>query len=89
MSLIKPERFWVYKYGINFTYSIKYHTWHNKYDNKEWHGYDEKFIGICFNKHLFDIDDIWYDGHILKGITILGISFVIGDTYQAEHLISE
>lgn len=57
MPLSKPERFTICSNRVFFNYHIKYITWNNKYDKKDWHGYDEKFIGVGIDKdHWFNIE---------------------------------
>ena len=56
-------------------------------NNKHWMYEDAWYIGIQLNKAWFQIEDAYYDGHVTKAITILGIRFIKGYGWQAERLV--
>lgn len=72
--------------GIFFNYNIQYSSYYNEHTKSMNEYEDMNFISIQFNPFLFDKQDIYYDGHTAKSITILGVSFSKGYTYAWKNL---
>lgn len=88
--MIKPKRFFIYCNKLYWTYKWTYTRWINGYDgDADWHGYDEWMLAIGFEPALYRNEDWYYDGHTVKGYTILGIMIIKLYTYQAERLNDE
>lgn len=86
--MIYTKRFEWY-HGPYFNYRIKWYARPNPNDNnKYWQYEDVWFVGVQLNNAWFEIDsDLYYDGHTAKAITILGVRFIKGYSWQAEAIV--
>ena len=67
-------RFFTWNRGLYFRHKFTEEDFINDYDNGEpWHCKDETTFYIKFAPKLFGTEDIYYDGHTVKSITLLGI----------------
>ena len=69
----KPKRFFIWNRALYFNYHIKYQSGVAPYNQKVHHGYDEKSVFVGFDPQLYQYDNLEYDGHRIKAITILGL----------------
>jgi hypothetical protein len=77
-------------HGLIFNYWKKWHSYPNPHDNnKYWQCEETWFVGIqAFSPFKwFGYDRFYYDGHKGKVITILGVRFTKGYSYQAERIV--
>jgi hypothetical protein len=94
----KTKRFY-WHHGPGFYYRIKWQSYKNKYDNNNYYWECEElwFVAIqlfpteLYNqfgarRSWFDYEDTYYDGHTAKALTLFGIRFVKGYTYEAKRI---
>lgn len=80
------RRLTLYNWGINFDY------WRNSYDfvmqgtNDNWRCKSESFVRIGLEAKWFATDSFYYDGNTIKSVTILGIQFGKGYTYDSRPI---
>lgn len=71
----------------------KRNEWPNKYFNYDpWEIIEEWFVFFGFNPKIhgwFNRENSYYDGHTLECITICGLVFGKGYTYQSQSLKEE
>ena len=85
-TLENTPRLQFYKKGIFFNYNIKYEHYYNVH-TKSFNEYEDfNFLKIQLAPYWFTTDDCYYDGHINKGFTILGVSFGWGYSYAWKNL---
>ena len=85
--LEKPKLFYFYKGRLFITYRSKYTQWYNEHFKKPWHCWDEWAICIGHEPDagMFNKEDLYYDGHTYKSITLFGISLGKMYSYQSEE----
>jgi hypothetical protein len=69
---------------------MKWRSYKNPHDSdKYWQCEETWFISVQAFKPFewFKYDEFYYDGHTGKSITILGVRFTKGYSYQAERII--
>ncbi len=77
-------------YGPVFNYWMKWYSQKNPNDNDKYWQYEETwFVSVQLFSPFkwFGRDEFYYDGHTAKSITILGVRFTKGYSYQAERII--
>ena len=80
-----PKRFYIWNRRLYFTYKMKYSEAVAPYNNKMHHGWDEESMFIGMSYPLFEIENIYYDGHRCKYITVFGVTFGWLSTYSWEE----
>ncbi len=70
-----PKRFYVWNRSLYFTYKKEYMEGVAPYNGKMHHGWDETAVFVGFSYPLFEYDNLYYDGHRVKAVTIFGIRF--------------
>jgi hypothetical protein len=83
--LTKPQRIYLYNYRVYLTYKAKYSEYHNAYDNKDWHGWEESAIFIGFHNRMCEFMRTYYGGHTSISLTILGITVGKINAHKYEH----
>ncbi len=73
MKIEKPKLIFVYCNKLYFTYKRKY-VQATSYNGTPMHGWDESAVYIGFENKMFGFDDLYYDGHTIKSITLFGIT---------------
>lgn len=75
-----------YNKGIFLNYRRKYEEYYNEYTKSRnaYEGID--FFSIQLDNKMFDWENSYYDGHTIKRLTILGVAFAKGYSYQWEDL---
>lgn len=72
--------------GIFLNYRRKYEEYYNE-STKSRNAYEGiDFLSIQLDNKLFDWESSYYDGHTIKRLTILGVAFAKGYSYQWEDL---
>ena len=70
---------------------MKWYSQKNPNDNDKYWQYEETwFVSVQVFPELFkwfEYDEFYYDGHTAKSITILGVRFTKGYSYQTEKII--
>ena len=77
-------------HGPIFNYWKKWQSYPNPHDNnKYWQCEETWFIAVQLFSPFkwFEYSDFYYDGHTGKVITILGVRFTKGYSYQAERIV--
>jgi hypothetical protein len=77
-------------YGPIFNYWIKWYSQKNPNDSDKYWQYEETwFVSVqLFSPFKWlGRDEFYYDGHTAKSITILGVRFTKGYSYQAERIV--
>lgn len=71
-----------------WNYRIKWESRKNPYDNKYWEYEDVDYLCICQDQDgkWFGTEDLMYDLHTYKSVTIFGIQFGKGYSWQAERI---
>ncbi len=77
------KRIFIHGSRLFIEYKIKREDFNNTHFNNEpWHIKEYWSIYIGFHKKLWEYEDLYYDGHTAKSITIFGLT--IGKTYSYE-----
>lgn len=59
----------------------------NSFDEDQiWHIEEQWFVNFGIEFKLFDMDENCYDGHSVKSITIFGLKFSKGYTYNSQRV---
>ena len=80
------KRLFYWNRGLYFRYDVAETDFANQYilndENhpEDWHCKEESAVFIKFSPHFWDKTDVYYDGHIVKSFTVLGIE--IGRYYS-------
>lgn len=89
-TITKPKRFYFYNWGTYLTYKMVYSNWYNEYKHETWESWSEWFAFIAFRpKPLFNFGTTEYDGHYVRSICLLGITFGYGFTYDSAPITFE
>jgi len=77
--------------GIFFNYRQTHRLFKNKYfSNADWNCVEQWFVGVQLHAKLLDWNfDNYYDGHTVSDVTILGVRFLKGYTWQSEQIEGE
>lgn len=82
------KRFEIYCKKLYINYQIMWYAAPNSYDNNRyWQHEENKYVAIGFNPKLWELENITYDMHTYKAITILGLTIGYGYSYQDERMI--
>lgn len=74
--------FWSQK--LYLTYRWRFSAWKNKHFNdRPWNCLEEWFVYVGWNPALWEREDLYYDGHTVKSITLLGLTIGNGYTYES------
>lgn len=86
MNLERP-RFQKWNRGIIYNYRTKSVIFRNKHDDENlWIILEDWFVYAGFYPKLFEYDNLYYDGHTVRAITILGMRFSIGYGYESKSI---
>lgn len=80
-----PKRFYVWNRCLYFTYKMKYSEGIAPYNGKMHHGWDEQAVYIGVSSPIFEYNNLYYDGHIIKSVTVFGIRIGWISTYSWEQ----
>lgn len=73
--------------GLFFDYKRATTHYKNQYDdNNDWRCDENWFVFIQLRPHFWHYDDLYYDGHTQKRVTLLGISVGYGYSWVARRL---
>lgn len=89
MSKIRyiTRRLYIYRKGLYIVYRMKDTIWRNKhFDDELWKIRDEWWINFRFQKKWFDRESMYYDGHTYNSVTICGMEFGRGYSYNSDAL---
>jgi hypothetical protein len=79
-----PSIIYIWSQRLYITYRWAFHSWNNEhFDGKPWNCREEWFAFIGWNPKLWEIEDMYYDGHTIQSITILGLTIGKGFTYES------
>lgn len=80
----KENRVYTHNGGVFFDYRRKATDFENPHFNNEpWHIKENWFILIRLNPRLWERESWYYDGHTSKSVTLLGIQFGKGYSYDS------
>lgn len=77
------SRFTLHNWGINFDYRRETYDFEMQGTGDMWRCKEYWHVRIGLEAKLFGSDDFYYDGHTLKSVTILGVHFGKGYTYDS------
>ncbi len=78
-------RIQIHQRGIIFEYWRDHrHFLHPMFNNELWFIEEERVFRVGLERKLWDYTDILYDGHTVKGFTLLGLSISWSDTYRSQ-----
>lgn len=72
--------------GIFLNYRREYTEYYNEHTKSQNANEDIYFVSVQLQPKWFGFEDWYYDGHTIKTLTILGVSFGKGYSYQWENL---
>jgi hypothetical protein len=88
MKTAKPQgRIYLYRLGLFYDYKRRDEHFKNEYfNNQDWYIQSEDFVFIRLSPRLFELENLYYDGHTVKSITVLGVTLGMGYTYDSRPL---
>jgi hypothetical protein len=82
------RQFELHEKELHWNYRIKWYAEANSHDNdKYWEHEENWYVLIGISPKLFDYEEFHYDQHRLTTVTILGIVFGKGYSYQDERIL--
>jgi len=82
------KRLYVYRKALFWNYKIVDTFFQNGYFNEqEWFIREEWFFRIGFDDQWFRIENMYYDGHTLKGFTFFKIEVGLGYGYDSRPVV--
>lgn len=83
---------WVYWYKCRIYLTVwkRYTRYQNEYfENAWWHCLDEYFVFFGFAPHIhgwFSAERVFYDGHVCRSASFLGLVVGCGFSYDAQQM---
>lgn len=83
------KRIFTHQGGLFFEYKIVEQDFKNQYFKDEpWHIKEYWGVFVRLTPKLFEFEDLYYDGHTVKSITLLGITLGKSYSYDSRPIAS-
>lgn len=87
MMNLERTRFQKWNLGIIYNYKTETTLFRNSnFENTPWIILEDWFIHIGLYPKLFEYDNFYYDGHTVRAITICGLRFSHGYSYDSHSV---
>jgi hypothetical protein len=81
---MKMSRIYTHRRGLFFDYKREVTDFQNThFNNEDWHIEEVWFAFIRFEPHFWHRETLYYDGHTVDAITVLGLTIGKGYSYDS------